>query len=186
MSQTIYYYSQKPGDHVILLNLSVYSHCVHKKVHVKEKGDTSFDHGNGRQNRSCDNGDSRGDIRVDDRRRGYIYKDTSHFYSKNMGETFGGDGRVGYRSQTSHSSFHNPGDYGRLLNIPGSYLHVDDIIHENKRKDSRVDGTRLGSRSQENSHSCFHNFGEIVDVYGRSLYRSHTIPFTSQWCNKHT
>ena len=58
-----------------------------------------------------------GDIIVDYGRRGYRSKYTSHFSSLNAVETVGGDGRVGYRSQTRHSSYHNSCDHVRLLSI---------------------------------------------------------------------
>ena len=84
----------------------------------------------------------RGSIRVDGGRRRYMSKDASHFSSWNTVETVVGDGRVGYRSQTSLSSSHNPVDRGILLILP-SFEGLD----------SRGDGERRGSRSQYISHS---------------------------------
>ena len=60
-----------------------------------------------------------------------MYKETSHFSSRNMVETSGGGGRGGYGYHTRHSSSHNPGDHGILLHMPGPSCHVDDSIHEN-------------------------------------------------------
>ena len=70
-----------------------------------------------------------GDIKVDGGGRGYRSKETRHFSSHHMVETVGGDGRGGYRSQTSHSPSHNPDIHGRLLLIPGNYRHVDHSIY---------------------------------------------------------
>ena len=84
----------------------------------------------------------RGDIRVDYERRGSRYKDTSHFSSRKIGLTDGGNWRGGYRSQTIHSSSNNLDYHGRLLRIPGSSRRVDDSLHENERGDSRGDGER--------------------------------------------
>ena len=100
------------------------------------------------RNRSRDYGNSRGYIRVDDGRSGSRSKYIIHFYSSNMVETVGGDGRCGYRSQTIHSYYHNPCDYGRLLIIP-----------ENEIGDSMDDGARLVSRSQYIRYYSFHNYG---------------------------
>ena len=86
--------------------------------------------------------------------------------------------RCGYRSHTSHYYSHNTGDHGRLLCIPGAYSPVDDIIHENERGDSRGDGARRGSRSQEISKYSFNNYKESVDGGGRSGYRSQTSPYS--------
>ena len=69
-----------------------------------------------------------------------------------MGETVAVNGRGGYRSHTSHSSSHNPGDYGRLLCLPGSSRRFGDIINENGRVDIRGDGARRVITSQEISH----------------------------------
>ena len=77
-----------------------------------------------------------------------MFIETRHFSSHNMGETVSGDGRGGYRSQTSHSFSHNPYGYGRLLQIPGSYVHVDDSINENEIIESRGDGAIHESKSQ--------------------------------------
>ena len=104
----------------------------------------------------------KGDIRFDGIRRGSRSKKTSQFSSYNTVETLGGNERGGYRSQTSHSSSHNPGDFSILLHITGSYFHIDDIINENERGDSRSDGSRLESRPQEINHSSFHNDGKIL------------------------
>ena len=136
---------------------SVSSHSIEENSHKKEKGDISFDDVNGRRNRSCDDGELRGDIRVDDVRRGSRSKDTSQFSSRNMGETVSGEGKFGYRSYTSHSSSYNPGENNRLLHITFSSRHLDDGIHENEIVDSRIDGERRGIRSQEIIHSYFHN-----------------------------
>ena len=88
-------------------------------------------------------------MRVDGVRYGFRSKDTSHFSSHITPETVGGDGRGVFRSQTSHYSSQNPGGHCRSFHISGSYIHVDDIIHDNKRGDSRGDGERRGSRSQD-------------------------------------
>ena len=125
--------------------------------HGYENGGISCGDGDGRRNISCDYGYLRGDIRVDDVRFGYIYKDTSHFSSSNIGEYVFGDWRFGYRFLTSHYSSHNLGEHGRLLRIPGASRHVDDSLHENEIVYSRSDGARCESRSQEISHSSFHN-----------------------------
>ena len=50
--------------------------------HGYEKGNISCDDGDGRRNVSLANGDLRGDIRVDDGRRGSRYKETSQFTSQ--------------------------------------------------------------------------------------------------------
>ena len=111
------------------------------------------------RNRSRDYGNSRGYIRVDDGRSGSRSKYIIHFYSRNMVETVGGDGRCGYIFQTRHSFSHNLGYHVRLLCIPGSSRHVDDIIHENERCYSRSHGERRGSKSQEISHCPIHHDG---------------------------
>ena len=103
-------------------------------------------------------------------------KETIHFPSQNRGEIDGGDERDGYRSHISHSSSHNPVDYGILLIMTGSYCNVDDIIYENEIGDSRGDDARCGIRSQEIIHSSFQNDGEGVDGDGISGFRSNTIP----------
>ena len=76
-----------------------------------EKGDISFDDGDGRRNIICDGGNSRGDIRVDGGRLGSRSKETRQFPSRNMGETVGGERRVGYRYQTRQYYSHNPGNH---------------------------------------------------------------------------
>ena len=64
----MYSSSRIPGDHGILLNSPV-SYChVQENVHEKEKGDISSDDDDGIIYRSCDDGESRRDIRVDDGR----------------------------------------------------------------------------------------------------------------------
>ena len=98
----------------------------------------------GRRYRSCDDGESRWDIKVDDSRSGSRSKETNHFYSCSIGEAVGGDGRVRYRYQTSHSSSNDSGGHDILL-----------IIHECVRGDIRGDNTRRGSRSQDIIHYYF-------------------------------
>ena len=115
-----------------MLNSPVSSSRVEEKVHAKYKDD----------------------IRVDDGRREYRSKYTSHFFSYNTVNTVGGGGRIVYRSHTKHSSF--------------------------KIGDSRGDSARRGSRYQEITHSSLFNVGESVDVDGRSGYRFHTIPYPYQ------
>ena len=111
-----------------MLNSTV-SSCREDVFQEKQKGDINFDDDDGRINRSREYGDSRGGIRVCNGRHGYSYAKTSHFFSQDMGETVGGDGRGGYRSHTSHYFSHNPGDHGRLFHIPGYFRHVDNSIH---------------------------------------------------------
>ena len=62
-----------------MLHLSGASNCVHESVD---------------DNETCD---SRGD----DGRRGIRSQDTIHYYFHDSGESVDGDGRSGYRSQTS-------------------------------------------------------------------------------------
>ena len=141
MYHTSHYSSHNPGEHGRLLISPLYSNPVYEVFHEDktggcsgngyEKADISCDDVDGRQNRSSDDGDLRYYMRVDDGRRGSISKDTRKISSRNMGETICGNGRGGHRPHTIHSSSHNPGDHGRLLCIPGSSIHVDDIIHEN-------------------------------------------------------
>ena len=162
----------------------VYKYFYEDKIvgysdNISEKGDISCDHGDGRRNITCDDGNLGGDIRVDYGRRAYRSKETSHIYSHNIGENVGGYCRGIYRSQTIHSSSHNPYEHGRLLRINGASIHVDDSLHENERGNSRGYGTRRGSRYQDTSHSYFQN--GIESVYGdeRIGYRSQTSPCPS-------
>ena len=133
-------------------NIHEYERCGYSG-HVYEKGDIICDDGDGRRNISRDDGELRGYIRVDDIRRVYRSKETSHFYSFNIGETVFDDRRGGYRPQTSQYSSHNPSENGKILNITGASRHVDDGLNENERGDSRGDGEIYGSRSQE--ISCY-------------------------------
>ena len=93
-----------------------------------------------------------------------------------MEETVDGYWRGGYKSQTSHSSSHNPCDYFKFLCISVDSRHVGDILHDNIRGDIRVDNGRRVSSSKEIRHSSFKNDGEIVDGDGRSGYMYHIIP----------
>ena len=62
-------------------------------------------------------------------RYGYMSQETSHYFSQNWGTRVDVEGRCGYRSQTSHSSHHNPSDRGRLLTLTVSYRCVEGDIH---------------------------------------------------------
>ena len=70
-----------------------------------------------------------------------------------LGDTVGGDGRVGYRYHTIH--------------------------YYSQRGDSRGDGERHVSRSEDINHSSLLNFGESVDGVWRSGSRYRTSPYTS-------
>ena len=94
-----------------------------------------------------------GGIRFDDGIRGYRSKEARQFYSYNIGDIVGGDRRVLYRSHNSHSS--------------------------SQRGYIRGDIERHGSRSEYISHFSLLIFGESVDGYGRSGYRSQTRPSPS-------
>ena len=98
---------------------------------------------------------------------------------RNMEETVDYNLIGGYRSHISNYYSHNPCDHVRLLHISIDYCHVDDSIHDHVRCDSRYDNGISGSRSQEISHYSFHNYGESVDVYGRSGYRFQNTPSPS-------
>ena len=92
--------------------------CGEEEINEKEKGDISSDYDdNGSRYISYNGGDSRGGISIGDVICGYRSKETSQVYSLNMGETVGGDRRVGCRSQSIQSSSHNPGDHDILLSI---------------------------------------------------------------------
>ena len=95
--------------------------------------------------------------------RGLYRSTTSHYSSPNQGErgrllnfsgdTLGGDGVVGYMSQTSHSS--------------------------SWRGDIRGDSARHGSRTEYIRHSSLFNVEEMVDGVGRSGSSSCTSPSSS-------
>ena len=105
-SQTIHSSSHNPGDSGILLTSRVSYRCVYLNGNEKYEDDISFDDGYGSRNGSRDDGESRGNMIVDDGRHGYRSKETSQFLSCNMVETGGDDGICGYRSQTRHYSYH--------------------------------------------------------------------------------
>ena len=98
--------------------------------------------------------------RADGEGRGGYRSLTRYFSSSNRGEhgrlltfpgyTVGGYGRVGYRSQTGHSS--------------------------SQIGDSRGGSARHVIRSEEINHSSLLNVGESFYGVGRSLYRSCTSP----------
>ena len=69
------------------------------------------------------------------------------------GDSVGGDGRLGYRSQSRHS-------YSR-------------------KGDSRGDGAIHGSRSEDINYSSLFNVGESFYGIGRSGSKSHTSPSSS-------
>ena len=98
-------------------------------VHGYDKGDISCYDGYGRKNISRYDDDLRDDILVDGGRREYSSKDTRHFSSRNIVETFGGDCICGHRSQTSHSPYHNPGENVILLCISGASCNFYDSPH---------------------------------------------------------
>ena len=52
-------------------------------------------------------------------------------------------------------------------------------ITELEREDSRGNGTRRGSMSQDINHFYFHNIGESVGGDERRGYGSQTSPYTS-------
>ena len=83
----------------------------------------------------------RGDIRVDDGRRGSRSKEAIQFTSRNIVETVGSNWRGGFMSQTSQPYYLNPGDHGILLHISGASCYVYDCLHENERGGSRGDGS---------------------------------------------
>ena len=58
-----------------------------------------------------------------------------------------------------------------------AYHFVNESLHGNEIGDSSGDYGRRGFRSQETRRSFFHNRGEIVDGYGRCVYRYYTTPF---------
>ena len=130
--------------------------------------------GDGRRETRHDDVYGRGDISVDEGRNGLFYQDTSHSSSCNCGQTVDCDCRYGYRSHISHSYSHKPGDYGILFNLPVASCHVYEIIHYNRRGDSRGDDGRYGISSQETSQSSFNNHRYRVDDYLKSGYRSQT------------
>ena len=132
--------------------------------HEKERGDINGD-----------NGDEGGDIRGDYGRRGLRSQETSHYSFQNSGEKFDGDGRGGYRSQTSHSSSHNPGDRIILLCLSVASRHFHKKIHVNERGDNSDDDGRSGFIPIEIIHFSFHNLGEMFYGDGRGGYMSQTI-----------
>ena len=83
----------------------------------------------------------------DDGRGGYRYQDTSHSYSCNHGAGVDVDRRGGYRSQTNHSSSHNPGGHGRLLSLPASSCTVDDNVDKDERLRYSGQGDERGDTS---------------------------------------
>ena len=123
-------------------------------------------HGYKRSYISSDAGDERGDISGDDGICGCRSKETSHCYFQYFGECFDGDGRGGYRSQTIYSSYHNPGDHGRLLCISIASRCVHKILHDNKRSDIDGDDGRRGFMSQDTIHYSFLNNEERADSDG--------------------
>ena len=138
-SHTSYSSSRFSGVNGIFSGLSFPSHSVYKHVHEDYRGGysgyrsekvyISFDDGDGRRNISRDDGDFRVDIIVDGGRCGSRSKCTSHFSSRNIGETAGGGWRCGYRSHNRYSFCHNPCGHGILLCISGASRHVGDILH---------------------------------------------------------
>ena len=107
----------------------------------------------------------RKDISVYYGRYGYRSKDTSHTSSQNVVQNVDGYCRGGYRSHTTHSSSHNPGDHGILFCVYIAYHCVNYSLRYNLRVDIRVDYGRCGSRSQDISNYSFHKYIEIVDGY---------------------
>ena len=77
-------------------------------------------------------------------------------------------------SQTRHSSSYNSCDHGILLSK-----------HEFEIGDSRGDGARSVSTSQDISHSSFHNFVETVDGDRRIGYMSQTSTYPSHHSGNH-
>ena len=72
--------------------------------HVNERGDIS-----------SDDGYERGDITGDDGICRFRFQDIRHYYFHINGESVGGYGRGGYRSQTRYSYSNNPGERGIFL-----------------------------------------------------------------------
>ena len=125
--------------------------------------DISCYYGDGRKNIVYDDGENMDDRSVDYGRCVSRYKEISHYSSRNIKETVDGDCRGVYRSHNRHYSSHNPGEHDRLLRISADYIRVDDSLHGNIPGEIRGGYGRHGSRSQETSHSSFHNDVESVD-----------------------
>ena len=63
-------------------------------------------------------------------RSGSRSQETIHSSYRNQGTIVYVEGRGGYRSHTSHSSFHNPGECVKLLALPISSCCVKKKVHE--------------------------------------------------------
>ena len=94
-------------------------------------------------------------------------QDTRHSYSCNRLTRVYVEGRGGYRSHISHYSSHNQVERSRLLTFSGDTIGGDGRFgyrsHTNhssfQRVDSRVHGSRSGSRSEDINRSFFYNVG---------------------------
>ena len=100
--------------------------------------------GNERRDIISGDGDKGCDISVEYGRCGSRSQKTSHYYSRNHGETVDGDLRGGYRYQTSHSSSHNPVDHGKLLHLSVASNIVHESLNDNGICGSRGDDVRHG------------------------------------------
>ena len=147
-SQTSHYSSHNPGGHGIFSGLSFSYLPVDKKFH----GDNIVGYSG--------NGNERGDISGEYGRRGFRSQEISHSSFHNHGEIIDGDGRGGYRSQTSDCYSHNPGGSGRFLCLSLAYNRVNGIFNGDEGGDSSGDYGRRGFGYLETSHSPFNNRGE--------------------------
>ena len=184
MSCTNQYFSHKPGGCGILSGISFYSRPIDKNFHGYEIVGSSG-HGNDSGNVSGGYSDERGGISgdyggemvywSDDGGRGvFMSQNTSHSSSCNHGSRVDVYGRGGYRSHTSHSSYHKPGDFVKLLCLSVASFHVHKTVHGDEIGDISGDDGRREFISRDTIHYYFHNIGEIVYSDGRGRYRSHT------------
>ena len=102
--------------------------------------------------RSRDDGEERGDIRVDDGRHGFRSQENSHSSSINCGLNIDVDRRGAYMYHTSHYYSHSPGGHGRLLRLSSASRYVHESLHENETCDIRGDDRRRIIGSQETRH----------------------------------
>ena len=90
--------------------------------------------------------------------------ETRHSASSNIGTIVDDKSRGGYRSQTSHYSFHNHGESGRLLTFSGYNVGSDG---------------RVGYRSQTShySYQVGDSMGEVAKYISRTKDINHSLLF---------
>ena len=102
--------------------------CGHRFIDTSHSSSSNF---GGRVHRSFENRHSSSrNLGGYVRRGGSRSQENSQYSYLNLITNFYVEGRGGYRSQTSHHSFHNQGDGGRLLTLPVSSFHVEEKVYK--------------------------------------------------------